>query len=275
MRIPSRTARRGNSMLSTMSLCLLLAGCVMEPVTGRKRLIFTPKSMENELGLKSWTQILEKEKISDNALRTAAVRRVGTTLSRAVDAPGYQWEFRLFQSEQANAFCLPGGKIAVYEGLFDVLANDAELAAVVGHEIAHATARHGGERMSQAVAVNLGLAAVGVATRDQSAQQRDRWLLAYTGVSTIGLLLPYSRIHEYAADEIGLIYMARAGYDPRAAVDFWTRFAASKGKQHAFMEFLSTHPIDEKRIARLQKAMPAALAEYGRAPVNHGHGETY
>jgi len=141
-------------MLNVVAVCILLTGCVTEPITGRRRLIFTPPSVEMILGLQSWTEVLKKEKLSTNTVRTAAVKRVGEIVSRAVNIPDYEWEFQLFQSEQANAFCLPGGKIAVYEGLFEITSNDAELAAVIGHEIAHATARHGGERMTQALAVS-------------------------------------------------------------------------------------------------------------------------
>ncbi|MCK5804322.1 MAG: M48 family metallopeptidase [Lentisphaeria bacterium] len=261
--------------LGLVACLCVLTGCVMEPITGRRRLILTPMSMETELGLQAWSETLKKERLSTNASRTAAVTRVGDALKKTVKASGYDWEFKLFESKQANAFCLPGGKIAVYEGLFDFLRNDAELAAVVGHEIAHATARHGGERMTQALAVNLGTAALLYATSGQGAEQQQRWLLAYTGISNLGVILPYSRVHEYAADRIGLIYMARAGYDPRAAVNFWTSFAAGKGKQSAISEFLSTHPLGEKRIAKLKEHMGQALAEYRKAPKRHGYGQTY
>lgn len=275
MGVSTGLIRRHGSRLGVLAAFLIVAGCVQEPVTGRKRIILTPMSLEQTLGVQAWTETQKSEKPCTDPVRVAAVKRVGTTLSAAVNEKGYQWEFLAFASDEANAFCLPGGKIAVYDGLFKYLRNDAELAAVVGHEIAHATARHGGERMTQALAVNLGAVALAVATENQPSEQRERWLLAYTGISNLGVILPYSRVHEYAADEIGLIYMAKAGYDPRAAVDFWTRFAEGKDQNPGLAEFLSTHPLDAKRIASLKLHMPQALAEYEKAPVRHGYGERY
>jgi predicted Zn-dependent protease len=257
-----------------LGICLGLVGCVTEPETGRTRLILTPRSMETSMGLDSWTDVKSQEKPSTNAKWNAAVVRVGRAVADSVNRPDYSWEFQCFASDQANAFCLPGGKIAVYDGIFQHMDNDAELAAVIGHEVAHATARHGGERMTQAMAVSAGALALGAATSGQSEEAQQRWLLAYGGISTVGLVLPYSRVHEYSADRIGLIYMARAGYDPHAAISFWRKFAEGKGGGNA-SDFLSTHPADQKRIAELQKYLPEAMAEYNKAPKKYGFGEKY
>lgn len=262
------------SLLGFVGLCLLLAGCVTEPVTGRQRFILTSASEESSLGAQSWADVKTKEKPTASSKWSAAVVRVGSAVAKAVNEPSYQWEFECFASEEANAFCLPGGKIAVYDGIFQHMANDAELAAVIGHEIAHATARHGGERMTQAMAVTAGGLALGVAVSGQSKEAQERWLLAYGGASTVGLMLPYSRVHEYSADRIGLIYMARAGYDPHAAISFWEKFSAGKATG-AMSDFLSTHPADAKRIEELKKFLPDAMAEYNKAPKRYGLGETY
>ncbi len=258
-----------------LCLSVFLAGCVVEPETGRKRLILTSASMESNLGAQSWAEVRGAEKPTPSTKWSAAVTRVGRHVADAANEPGYQWEFACFASEQANAFCLPGGKIAVYDGIFQYMANDAELAAVVAHEVAHATARHGGERMTQAMTVSAGALALGVALKDQTAESRETWLLAYGGISTVGLVLPYSRVHEYAADRIGLMYMARAGYHPEAAVHFWQKFSEGKGGGGSISDFLSTHPADAKRIAELKRHLPQAMAEYNRAPKRHGFGETY
>ena len=267
--------KAGNlSFVGVFALVLVLAGCVIEPETGRRRMILTPQSVESSLGVQAWADVKGKEKPTTASKWSNAVVRVGTAVTKAVDAPGYKWEFECFASEQANAFCLPGGKIAVYDGIFQHMANDAELAAVVAHEVAHATARHGGERMTQAMGVALGGMALGVAVGGQSKEAQERWMLAYGGISTVGLVLPYSRVHEYAADRIGLMYMARAGYHPQAAVDFWKKFADAKGSGN-MSDFLSTHPADAKRIAELKKHLPKAMAEYQRAPRRYGFGEKY
>lgn len=244
-----------------------------EPGTGRSQFILTSPGQEASMGLQAWKDIVKEETESTNREHYAAVRRVGKAIAEAADKPDFEWEFRLFKSQQANAFCLPGGKIAVYEGLFKHIDNDAELAAVMGHEVAHATARHGGERVTQAMLMNFGAMGVSAALNDESAEQRERWLAAYTGLTTVGIQLPYSRTHEYSADRIGLMYMARAGYDPEAALDFWKKFAR-QNKSPALMEFLSTHPVGNKRIEQLQQFLPKAQLEYEVAPRQRGYGQS-
>lgn len=260
--------------LTAAALALALAGCVTEPETGRKRLILTSMSQETNLGRQSWDELKKEQPLSQDAAKTAAVVRVGSCLSRVITQAGFEWEFKCFASDEMNAFCLPGGKVGVYEGLFKSLANDAELAAVVGHEIAHATARHGGERMTQAMAVGLAGLGLQVALDSKDIENRELWMAAYGGVTTVGVILPYSRVHEYEADEIGALYMARAGYDPRAAITFWQKFAEGKTGTRV-PEFLSTHPVDSNRVARLQQVMPKAMAEYEKTLQKHGLGQKY
>ncbi len=271
----TRIRRKGVALRPVaLAVALALASCVTEPETGRKRIILTSLSQEATLGRQSWDELQKQQQPSKDAAKTEAVVRVGTRLSQAVKESGFEWEFKCFASQEMNAFCLPGGKVGVYEGLFQALSNDAELAAVVGHEIAHATARHGGERMTQAMAVGLAGLGLNMALESKAVENRELWMTAYAGISTVGLVLPYSRLHEYEADEIGTLYMARAGYDPRAAVSFWEKFAASKGGAQV-PEFLSTHPVDANRIARLKQILPKALAEYEKAPRKLGLGTAY
>ena len=253
-----------------------VSGCqtTTEPVTGRRQFILTSPATEARMSLDAWSETLKKEKPSRDPMKVAAVERVGKAISAAINRPDFQWEFRCFESDSANAFCLPGGKVGVYDGLFKYCANDGELAAVVGHEIGHATARHGGERMTQAMVANLGALGLSVALSDAASENRERWLAAYGGVTTIGLILPYSRLHEYAADEIGLIYLAKAGYDPQASLDFWEKFSKDKPPL-GLGEFLSTHPVGPKRLARLRELMPKAKVEYEIAPVRRGFGQSY
>jgi len=269
-----RSRRAWGQAATAAALVVVLGSCVTEPETGRKRLILTSMSQETSLGQQSWAEVQKQEQPSTDAAKTAAVQRVGTALSKVITQSGFEWEFRCFASQEMNAFCLPGGKVGVYEGLFKNLGNDAELAAVVGHEIAHATARHGGERMTQAMAVGLAGLGLNMALESKAVENRELWMTAYAGISTVGVILPYSRVHEYEADEIGALYMARAGYDPRSAISFWEKFAASKTGA-SVPEILSTHPVDGNRVARLKQIMPKALAEYEKCAQKHGLGKAY
>lgn len=264
------------ALFAIVPALLLATGCqtTTEPVTGRSQFILTAPGEEMRLGLQAWQDILAEEKPTPNQEYAAAVERVGAALVAQVGPDMFDWEFRTFASEQANAFCLPGGKIGVYDGLFKYVDNDAELAAVIGHEIAHAVARHGGERMTQVMLQNLGALGLSAALGSKAEEDRARWMAAYAGVTTVGVILPYSRTHEYAADEIGTMYMARSGYDPRAALSFWEKFAGDSAAPGIF-EFLSTHPVGQNRINRLRQIIPRALLEYEAAPVQRGYGTTY
>lgn len=242
----------------------LLGGCVQSDLTGRRQLLVLPPSSEQQMGLTAWQEILKKQRISREPQVNALVQRVLARIAGATGQTGYSWEFAVIEDPTPNAFALPGGKVGVHTGILPYTRDEAGLAAVIGHEVAHVTVRHGGERVSQQLLVNLGLAAVeaAMAGGDPATVQQVTSLLG-AGAS-VGVILPFSRSHESEADRLGLVYMAKAGYDPRAAVDFWRRMQqASKGGKPP--EFLSTHPSDETRIRQLQQWLPEAL-QYYRAP---------
>lgn len=253
---------------------LLLSGCYTNPVTGRKSLVLLSQGEEASLGAQSFQAIRQKEKISADPAVNARVQRIGQRIAQAVgnELPDAKWEFVVFESKELNAFALPGGKVGVYTGLMQLAENDAELAAVIGHEIGHVIARHGAERMSEAMVIAsvgaMGAAVVEAKTEDQ--RMRQLFEVAYGGGTNLLRVLPHSRGNESESDRMGAIYAARAGYDPRAAISFWQKMAAQKkaaenagrtggGKLDAL---LSTHPADEKRIADLQALMPQVLPIY-------------
>lgn len=254
----SRDAR--NALV--ISLIAFVAACETAPVTGRKQLIVLPESQEIEMGLQAYEEILKKEKISTDPQANALVQRVGQRIAAAT-GENLPWEFKVIDNDKvANAFALPGGKVAVYTGLLPITKTEAGLAAVIGHEVAHATARHGGERVSQNLIAQVGLTAASAAmsNRDPATVQSVIGLLG--AGTTVGVILPFSRSQESEADRVGMIYMAKAGYDPRAAKELWLRMAeAAKDKQRP-PEFLSTHPAEQTRIERIEQYMPEALAVY-------------
>jgi predicted Zn-dependent protease len=242
-------------------LALLLASCGNVPLTGRTQLQMVSEQQEIKMGLTSFKEILGKEKLDEDPVVNARVQRIGQRIAAATGRTDYQWEFRVIDNDKTlNAFCLPGGKVAVYTGLLPVAQDDAGLAAVISHEVAHAIARHGGERLSQEMVVaGLSVATV-VATNDSP--NRDLYVGLLGAGAAVGVLLPYSRLHESEADRMGLIYMAKAGYDPRAALGLWQRMAeASKGKSRP-PEWLSTHPADATRIKEIEHWLPEALSHY-------------
>lgn len=236
--------------------------CTTVPGTGRHQLMVVPESYEQELGVTEFRNAVSKAKVSADPTLNAQVTRVGTRIAAATGRTDYKWEFKVFEDKQVNAFCLPGGKVVVYSGILPVTRDDAGLAAVVGHEVAHAIARHGGERMSQQLAVQGGLAAFQVGYAQQHPASVQLATAALGAGATIGILLPYSRAQESEADHLGLIYMAKAGYHPSAARDLWVRMAEiSKGQQKP-PEFLSTHPADATRIQQIETWLPEALKHY-------------
>ena len=242
-------------------LALLLASCGNVPLTGRTQLQMVSEQQEIKMGLTSFKEILGKEKLDEDPVVNARVQRIGQRIAAATGRTDYQWEFRVIDNDKTlNAFCLPGGKVAVYTGLLPVAQDDAGLEAVISHEVAHAIARHGGERLSQEMVVaGLSVATV-VATNDSP--NRDLYVGLLGAGAAVGVLLPYSRLHESEADRMGLIYMAKAGYDPRAALGLWQRMAeASKGKSRP-PEWLSTHPADATRIKEIENWLPEALSHY-------------
>ena len=249
-----RQRRAVRNALVGLSLALAVAACAKAPVTGRSQLILLPESQDADMGLQAYQQIKQEEKISGDAALNQRVQTVGRRIAAVSGHPEWDWQFTLFDNPEPNAFALPGGKVGVYTGLFKVAQNDAQLAAVMGHEVGHAIARHGAERMSQGILAQLGGVAVGAATGSQPIVD------LYSQAATLGVILPYSRGQESEADEIGLMLMAEAGYDPREAVKLWQNFAALGGERPA--EFLSTHPSEGTRIQRLQELMPKALEIY-------------
>jgi predicted Zn-dependent protease len=228
------------------------------PLTGRKQLVDLSREQEAALGLQSYRQILDQSRIVESGAELEAVREIGRRLAAVSEDPGFEWEFNLIDSEQANAFALPGGKVAVYAGLLPVAENADGVAVVMGHEIAHAIARHGAERIAHQKLTQLGGLAVGAAVGEMDLQTQ-RMVMGALGVGTqFGVLLPFSRSHESEADYMGLIYAARACFDPREAPKLWERMArASQGAAPA--EFMSTHPAHETRIQNLNEWMPEAL----------------
>lgn len=246
-------------------IVLILLGavaCQTVPITGRSQLVLVPEGTEVQMGLESYQQILGKSKVSTDARLNEQVTRVGRRIAEATGRSDYQWEFKVIEDAQVNAFCLPGGKVAVYTGILPVTRDDAGLAAVLGHEVAHAVARHGGERLSQQMAAQgLTLAATQalLGGSDPAIGQLVGAALG-AGVS-VGVLMPFSRAQESEADHLGLIYMAEAGYHPSAARDLWVRMGeASKGRQQ--IEFLSTHPLPATRITQIEGWIPEALKHY-------------
>lgn len=250
---------------------LMIAGCQNVPMTGRSQLVITSETKENEMGLTAYQEVLKTEKVTQNEKWAEVVRRVGDRIAKVANRPDFKWEFNVIESDTQNAFCLPGGKVAVYTGILPVCESEAGLAVVMSHEVAHAIARHGGERMTYQTAQNLGKSAVGYVMQKQEEQQQKIVLTAYGAASDYGVILPYSRKHELEADEIGIMLMAKAGYDPSAAPGFWERFASSK-KGEAPMEFMSTHPSDAHRASALRELLPKAMAEYEAAPEKVGLG---
>jgi predicted Zn-dependent protease len=264
-----------NRLLLTIStVAVLIIGCAKNQVTGRKQLILLPETELQNMASQQYKQFLTENKVvATNVNKDAEmVRRVGTRIAYAIGKyyeqqgkgdilNGYQWEFNLIDSKDVNAWCMPGGKVVVYTGLLPVTQNEAALAVVMGHEIAHAIARHGNERMSQGVMQQLGGVALSVAVANKPAETQNLFQQSYGIGSTVLGTLPFSRKQETEADRFGLIFSAMAGYNPNEAIPFWQRMAQVGGGQKP-PEFLSTHPSDETRIANMQKFIPEAMNYY-------------
>jgi len=270
-------ARGLGPLLATL---LLAAGCTSAPFTGRQQFILIGEAQELQLGASAYQEVMKKAKLSTDTRKRAIVERVARRIARAADRhltelgrQPFDWEVRLVESKQKNAFALPGGKIVVYTGILTVMQNEAQLATVLGHEVAHAIQRHGAERLSQGLVAQLGAAAVAKAMEKKDPQVRSAVLGAFGLGANIGVLLPYSRSHEEEADYVGVLLMAEAGYDPAEAVRFWERFSSAKGEKNV-PEFLSTHPADATRIALLKQHLPEAQARYRAAPERYGSGES-
>lgn len=239
----------------------LVAACSTVPVTGRKSFNLIPDGQASSLGADAYRQVLSESKTITSGPDYERVMRVGRALAAVCDEKSFEWEFNLIDdSKTVNAFCLPGGKVAVYSGILPICENEAGLAVVMGHEIAHAVARHGSERMSNNLAFQVAGMGLETLLNEKSAATRQLVMTAYGVGGQVGVLLPFSRSHESEADHIGLIYMARAGYDPREAPRFWQRMSADGGARPP--EWLSTHPNPDNRVKQLEAWMPEALKEY-------------
>ncbi len=245
-------------LAAVAGLAVVLAGCMTVAETGRQQLILVPAEQLRLAAEQTFSELREQLQEVRDGPQAEMVARVGARLTRVVPPPphGDGYRFVLFQKDEANAFALPNGDVGIFTSLFDIVHTDDELAAVLGHEIAHVTARHAAERVSQQLLASLGLAAVASASRDEDVTR------AVAALAGIGMLLPFSRLQESEADRIGQLYMARACYDPAAAIAVWKRFAA-EGKARA-PTFLSTHPNAARRAERLAQWLPQAEAERAR-----------
>lgn len=255
-----------------LTTIVFFVGCSTVPITGRKQLSFIPQNQLITSSADSYRQLISESKLSGDAQKKQMVVDVGRRIASSAEEfmrengmekeiQNYHWEFKLIEDDKTvNAFCMPGGKIAVYTGILPVTRDEDGLAVVMGHEVAHALANHGGERMSQLLIVQMGATSLSAALSGQPEQTRQLLMQAFGLGANVGVLLPYSRSHELEADHIGLILMARAGYDPRTAIPFWQKMNNLGGERPP--EFLSTHPAPEKRIQDLQNELPEAMKYY-------------
>jgi predicted Zn-dependent protease len=258
-------------LLIAIFLCF---DCATVPVTGRKQLSLVSQSEILPMSFDSYQAVLDSSKLSNNTEQVAMVQRTGNNIKNAVEEymaqnnwsdqlNGYDWEFNLIDQEVVNAWCMPGGKVAFYTGIMPVCQDETGVAVVMGHEVAHAVANHGAERMSQGLVQQMGGVALDVALSNEPGATREMFGMAYGIASNVGAMLPFSRLHESEADKMGLIFMAMAGYDPREAPKFWQRMSEKSGGG-APPEFLSTHPSHETRIKSLNEQIPEAMKYYNK-----------
>ena len=256
-----------------MTAALLLSSCGSVPITGRKQLNLVSDQEILSSSLTEYNSYMQGAKKSGNTTQSAMVTRVGKKIAQATEnylnanglsdeVKNFSWEFNLVQDDQLNAFCMPGGKIVVYEGLMKIISSDDELAVVLGHEVAHAVAKHSNERMSQQLLAQYGAQVVSGALSNKSAAVRSLANNVYGIGAQYGMMLPFSRKHESEADYMGLILMTIAGYNPDVAVGFWQKM--SGGGQSSVPEFMSTHPSDQTRISDIQKNLPDIKKQYGQ-----------
>jgi predicted Zn-dependent protease len=261
-------------IISLLIVTTLFSGCALNLVTGRKQLNLISESELQLMAVSEYRTFLSDNKVLASGNHDAAmVQRVGTRIANAVTTyytnqgkaeilKGYEWEFKTVDSKEVNAWCMPGGKVVVYSGLLPVTQNENGLAIVMGHEIAHAIAKHGSERMSQAMVQQLGGVALQVALANKPQETQNLFLMSYGIGSQVGAMLPWSRQQETEADQYGLIFAAMAGYNPQEAIPFWERMSAAGGG--GTPEFLSTHPSDDTRMRKLRQFMPEAMKYYKR-----------
>jgi predicted Zn-dependent protease len=270
--IPHAPVRRFRQLAFLLSLSFFLFSCASVPVTERRGLHLVPDSELATMSYQEYSSVLKKSKLSTDMAKVSMVRRAGQRIATASeqllvekghgdDIRNYKWEFNLIEDDKTiNAWCMPGGKVAVYTGLLSISQDENGLAVVMGHEVAHAIAKHGNERMSQGLLAQFGAMGLSVALAGNPGVTSDIFMQAYGVGAQVGFLLPYSRIQESEADHIGLILMAKAGYDPRGAVVLWQRMNAKGGTRPP--EFLSTHPAPESRIRNIESLIPEAMQVY-------------
>ncbi len=256
-----------NKIVVFFLLLSAVAACTTVKMTGRKQFNVVPNSQIFPASFAQYDGFIKSHALSNDTYQAQRVKRIGNRLVKAVqayyksqgwekDLAGYQWEVNLVKDPQMNAFCMPGGKIVYYDGLLKVTTTDAEIAAVMGHEIAHALANHGAERMSMSYGQQLGSILTLLATQKAKPEDQKKWMAIYGYGSQLGVMLPYSRKHEAEADKIGQILMAIAGYNPDAAAQVWVKMSRLGGQQPP--EFLSTHPSNESRMQNLKQWAPEA-----------------
>lgn len=262
----------GTRQVVMLLVFLLLVSCRTVPITERRQLALIPTETILPMSFNSYKDFLSKHTVVENTPEAEMVKRVGGRIAQAVERyfaqhnltsrlKGYAWEFKLIEDKQMNAWCMPGGKVVVYTGILPVTRDENGLAVVIGHEIAHAVANHGDERMSQGLITEMGGVALSAALAQKPKETHDLFLAAFGVGAQVGVLLPFSRLQESEADHLGLIFMAMAGYDPNAAVDFWQRMTRTHPGA-APPELLSTHPADKKRIENIEKLIPEAMKYY-------------
>jgi len=275
MSFAGRIAMIHNYIFKTACLALLTVAflsCSTVPLTGRRQLNLIPSSEMLSMSSDQYGQFLKSNKKSTDPKGVQMVQTVGHRIQNAVERyvaqnnmsdrlSGYNWEFNLVESKEVNAWCMPGGKVVVYTGILPVARDEQGLAVVLGHEIAHAIAEHGNERMSQQLLAQYGGAALSELVKDKPQETQQLWMSAFGVGVQYGALLPFSRTQESEADHLGLIFMSMAGYDPRGAVEFWQRMTSQAGGG-APPEILSDHPADATRIAQIQQELPEALKYY-------------
>ncbi len=245
----------------TLILLLILGSCATSP-TGRSQLMLMPPAQMSAMGIKAFSNLKQKKPIEKSKKINRYVKCVANAITQVIDSPIKKWEVVVFKDKTANAFALPGGKIGVHTGLLKVAKNQDQLAAVIGHEVGHVIAKHGNERVSQQFAVQQGMSLIQALSNPQSA--RGKMLMQVLGLGAqFGVILPFSRVHESEADHLGLIFMAKAGFNPEESIKLWQNMSRSGGPQPP--EFLSTHPSHETRIADLNKEMPEAKQLYKQA----------
>ena len=258
-------------LFTLLFVALLLQFCSFVPLTGRRQLSLVSDAEMFSMSFVQYDEFLKENKLSTNSAQTNMVKGVGRRIQNGVtayfaqnnmsqDLNGFAWEFNLIESKEVNAWCMPGGKVVVYSGILPYTKNENGLAVVLGHEIAHAVAKHSNERMSQALLAQLGVQTLAAALQQKPQETQQLWMGLFGVGVQLGAILPYSRIQEGEADRLGLIFMAMAGYDPNGAIDFWQRMSQNAGAKPP--EFLSTHPSDENRIRKIKSEIPEAMKYY-------------